>query len=324
MNRFHFADRSSSPDSSRRRLLAGLGAGAALAWPGLSAFAQREGVQVGPPSRMSALAPPSDQVEAQAAQEYDKLLQDARSHNQLALPTHPQVVRLDYISRRLRPFASMWNARAANWQWEVNLIGADQINAFCMPGGKIVFYWGLLDKLKLTDAEVSMVMGHEMTHALREHAREQMGKQQATDIGLTAITSLFRLGDVAQQMAGMGQQLLSLKYSRDDENEADLVGLELAARAGYDPNAAVSLWNKMMNLANNGAPPALLSDHPSSPDRMANIERNIPDVLGLYERAPKPDCTFGPPGSPNNAACIAALNRDARQRSNEGFRDRGQ
>ena len=291
-------------DPLRRRLLAGA---ALAALPVAGAFAQREGVQVGPPSKMSALAPSAEEVEAQSAQEYRQLLQQAGAKNKLALPTHPQVIRLNYISQRLRQFAPMWNQRASGWQWEVNLIGSDQINAFCMPGGKIAFYWGILDKLKLSDAEVSMIMGHEMTHALREHAREQMGKQQATGLGIAALSAIFRLGQVGQQVAGISGQMLGLKYSRDDETEADLIGLELAARAGYDPQAAISLWTKMENLASNGAPPALLSDHPSNPDRMSTIERNIPNVVGLYQRASKPDCTFGPPGSPSNAVCPSAM-----------------
>jgi predicted Zn-dependent protease len=281
---------------ARRRVLGGLGAGLALAaLPVLPAFAQREGVQIGPPSQMSALSPPAETVEQQAAQEYHQLLQQARAKHLLAEPGHPQLIRLNYIAERLRPFAYMWNERARGWRWETNLIGQKQINAFCMPGGKIAFFWGILTELKLEDAEVAMIMGHEMTHALRDHARAQMGKQVATQglIGLGA--ALLGLGAGGRQLAGMGGQLLSLKYSRDDETEADLIGLELAARAGYDPNAAISLWTKMNQVAS-GAPPGFLSDHPSNPDRMGNIQRNIPSVLGLYERAPKPERRFGPPG----------------------------
>jgi predicted Zn-dependent protease len=303
----------SPADPARRRLLSRLGAGAALAaLPAAGAFAQREGVQVGPPSRMSAFAPSAEQVEAQAAQEYRQLLQQASAKNKLALPSHPQVVRLNYIAQRLRQSAPMWNPRAASWQWEVNLIGSEQVNAFCMPGGKIAFFWGILDKLRLSDAEVSMIMGHEMTHALREHAREQMGKQEGTNLLIGLGAALFKLGNTGQQIAGIGSQMLSLKYSRDDETEADLIGLELAARAGYDPNSALTLWDKMESLSNNGAPPALLSDHPSNPDRMSTIQRNIPSVIGLFERAPKPDCTFGPPGTPATSSCAAAMPRQAR------------
>jgi len=273
------------PDPGRRRLLARAGA---------AALAQREGVQVGPQSKFNALVP-ADEIERQSAQGYRQMLAQARARNLLAEPRHPQLIRLVAISMRLRPFAVMWNERARNWAWEVNLIGSPQVNAFCMPGGKIAFFWGILSKLKLSDDEVAMVMGHEMTHALREHGREQMGKEMATRGTIGLLAGIFGWGMTGRQVAGMGGQLLSLKYSRDDETEADLIGLELAARAGYDPNAALTLWRKM-EAASQGAPPAFLSDHPSNPDRLRVIAQNIPRVQGLYNRAAKPDQRFGPPG----------------------------
>jgi len=282
-------------DPSRRRLLKTAGAGALLAWPVAAALAQREGVLVGPRSHFESLVPAA-QIEAEAARGYHDMLAQARARRLLAEPVHPQLRRLVTISTRLRPFAGMWNERAPGWQWEVNLIGSPQVNAFCMPGGKIAFYWGILTRLKLTDDEVAMVMGHEMTHALREHGRAQIGKEVATQGTIALLAGLFGWGNTGRQMAGMGGRLLSLKYSRDDETEADLIGLELAARAGYDPRSALSLWQKM-EAASKGAPPAFLSDHPANPDRQRVIAANIPRVQGLYDRAPKPDVRFGPPGS---------------------------
>ncbi len=295
-----------SPDPaspSRRCLLAGLGAGAALALPGARALAQgapnvsREGVPVGPRSQFNGLVSAAT-IEQQSAEQYHALLAQARAQNLLAEPRHPQLIRLNYIAQRLRPFATMWNERARDWQWEVNLIGSPEINAFCMPGGKIAFFWGILVKIQLSDDEVAMVMGHEMTHALREHAREQIGKQAATRglIGLGA--AIFGWGQTGRTLAGAVGNLATLKFSRDDETEADLVGLELAARAGYDPDAALSLWRKM-EAAARGAPPAFLSDHPSNPDRLAVIAHNIPRVQGLYNRAQKPDLRYGPPRAPS-------------------------
>jgi Zn-dependent protease with chaperone function len=277
---------------SRRRVLRS--AAAVLALPGVAALAQtREGVQVGPRSHFESLVPAAE-IEAQAARGYHEMLAQAQREHRLAPPEHVQVRRLVMISQRLRPFAGMWNERAVGWQWEVNLIGSPQVNAFCMPGGKIAFYWGILSKLQLSDDEVAMVMGHEMTHALREHGRAQIGKQVATQGTIALLAGLFGWGSTGRQVAGMGGQLLSLKYSRDDETEADLIGLELAARAGYQPQAALSLWRKM-EAASRGAPPAFLSDHPSNPDRLDVIAANIPRVQGLYDRAPKPDLRFGPP-----------------------------
>ena len=279
-------------DPARRRLLAGGAAGALLALPGAGALA-REGVQVGPPSSFESVVP-AERIEAEAARGYREMIAQARAAHRLAPLDNVQLRRLVMIAGRLRPFAAMWNERAAGWQWEVNLIASPQVNAFCMPGGKIAFYWGILAKLQLTDDEVAMVMGHEMTHALREHGRSQIGKQVATQGTIALLAGLFGWSNASRQVAGVGGRLLSLKYSRDDETEADLIGLELAARAGYDPRSALSLWRKM-EAASQGAPPAFLSDHPSNPDRLRTIAANIPRVMGLYERAPKPDQRFGPP-----------------------------
>lgn len=206
------------------------------------------------------------------------------------------MIRLRAIAERIIPFTYEWNERARNWKWEVNLIGSQELNAFCMPGGKIAFYFGILQKLQLSDHEVAMIMGHEMAHALREHARERMGKQTATR-GLIEIGSaLFGLSSVGRTVADMGGQLLTLKFSREDESEADLVGMELAARAGYDPHSGVTLWQKMM-AANKNAPPQFLSTHPSSSTRIKEIESSLPQVAGLYARAPKPPRQFGPPAA---------------------------
>jgi predicted Zn-dependent protease len=166
----------------------------------------------------------------------------------------------------------------------VNLIGSKQINAFCMPGGKIAFYTGILDQLKLTDDAIALVMGHEMAHALREHARSRIAKSQATSIGLSLGAQLLGLGDLGNAAANLGTQLLTLKFSRSDETEADLVGLELAARAGYDPQAAVSLWRKM-GEATGSSGIGFLSTHPTGPDRIRELQENVPRVEGLYRQA---------------------------------------
>lgn len=243
----------------------------------------REGVDVGKNSAFTKLVP-ADQLEQSAAQQYRQLLQQAAAKNALASDEHPQVKRLRAIARKIIPFATEWNPRAAQWRWEVNLLGAGQVNAFCMPGGKIAFYTGILDKLKLSDDEVAMVMGHEIAHALREHARERMGKNAATNLGTNLLSQVLGLGQLGQTVTHYGAQLLTLEFSREDESEADLVGMELAARAGFNPRAGVSLWNKMA-AANKNAPPQWLSTHPSSSTRIADIEANLPKVEPLYRRA---------------------------------------
>ena len=242
----------------------------------------REGVDVGKNSAFGQLVP-ADSVERSSLEQYAQMLEQAAEKKALAGKDHPQLRRLRDIANKIIPHALSWNPRAANWQWEVNLIGSKQINAFCMPGGKIAFYTGILDQLKLNDDEVAMVMGHEIAHALREHARERMGKSTATNIGASLLTQLLGLGQIGQTVTNYGAQLLTLQFSRDNESEADLVGMELAARAGYDPRAGVTLWQKM-SAANKGAPPQWLSTHPSGSTRIGDIEANLPKVLPLYER----------------------------------------
>ncbi len=251
----------------------------------------REGVQVGEASVFTKIGS-ADKIEHDALLQYQQDLGQASKQHALGPADHPQVKRLRSIMDKIIPFTSAWNPRAQQWKWEVNLIGSNQINAYCMPGGKIAFYTGILNKLQLSDDEVAMVMGHEIAHALREHARERIGKGQATElvarVGGSLLSGLLgidpRIGDAVAQT---GANLVSLKFGREDESEADLVGMELAARAGYDPRAGVSLWQKM--AANNkGAPPEWLSTHPSGNTRIAEIESNLAKVMPLYERAKKP------------------------------------
>jgi predicted Zn-dependent protease len=275
---------------ARRLFTGGLIAAAALP----SAFA-REGVEVGKPSSMSRLVS-ADQVEQAATQQYAQMLSKARQQKALGPDDHPQVRRLRYIAKRIIPHTYEWNGRARQWNWEVNLIGSKQINAFCMPGGKIAFYYGILDQLKLTDDEVAMIMGHEAAHALREHAREQMGKSAATQLGAGVLSALLGLGSGGDALLNMGGQLLTLRFGRDDESEADLIGIDLAARAGYDPGAGVTLWQKMAQ-ASKGAPPEFMSTHPSGPTRIRDIEENLPRVQPLYARAARPEQRFGPPAA---------------------------
>ncbi len=251
-----------------------IGAGSALA---------KEGVDVGKNSVFSNLVPAAT-IEQSAFRQYQELLGQAAARKALAPDAHPQVRRLRDIAQRIIPFALTWNTRARAWRWEINLIGGAQINAFCMPGGKIIFYSGILTQLQLTDDEVAMVMGHEIAHALREHARERMGKQAATNLGAGLLGQMLGLGQLGQTVTNYGAQLLSLQFSREDESEADLVGMELAARAGFDPRAGVSLWQKMVGTKA-GASPQWLSTHPSGGRRIADIQANLPRVMPLYERA---------------------------------------
>ena len=265
----------------RRRgfLLAAAGATATLAATPLLAQ-----VDVGSSSSLRNLVP-AEELENASIQEYAKLLAEARAKGVLAPPGSAQLQRLHRIAARLVPQAAQWNDRARQWRWEVNLIGSKQINAFCMPGGKIAFYTGILDELRLTDDEVAMIMGHEMAHALREHARSRIAKSQGTSTLLSLGSQLLGLGQLGDVAASIGTQLLTLRFSREDESDADLVGLELAARGGYNPQAAVSLWEKMAQAGGGANGPSFLSTHPSGPERIQQLQSNVPKVQGLYQRA---------------------------------------
>jgi len=270
-------DRRESAWLPRRGFL--LAAGAAAATPVLGQ------VQVGEASRLRGLVP-AGELENMATQEYAKMMAQARSQGALAPENHPQSQRLREIASRLIPHSTPWNERARQWRWEVNLIGSKQINAFCMPGGKIGFFTGILDQLQLSDDEAAMVMGHEMAHALREHARARIAKTQGTGTLLSLGAQLFGLGALGDVAAQGATQLLTLRFSREDEIDADLVGLEIAARGAYQPQAAVSLWEKMGRASSGGGSgPAFLSTHPRGPDRIERLRANVPRVQGLYQQA---------------------------------------
>jgi predicted Zn-dependent protease len=277
-----------------RRLFTGLLATGALAAPALAQQAQ-EGVRgdVGQNSVFTN-AVSAKRVEAQAAQEYTSMLRQAAAQHALAPASDPQVQRLRAIAQRIIPFTGPWNARAAQWKWEVNLLMSAELNAFCMPGGKIAFFHGILKKLQLSDDEVATVMGHEVAHALREHARERMGAALTKQLGVELGAALFGWGNTGRTIAGGIGQLATLEFGREDETEADIVGMELAARAGYDPAAGVTLWQKML-AASKGAPLRFLSTHPAGKTRIRDIQDKLPKVQPLFARAPKPERRYAPP-----------------------------
>ena len=254
-----------------------MAAGVAAAAPALAQ------VDVGGASEVRKLVP-AETLEDSARQQYSQVLADAKAKGALASEGNPQLTRLHTVARRLIPHTAQWNARARDWKWQVNLIGSKQLNAWCMPGGKIAFYTGIIDQLQLDDDQIAMIMGHEMAHALREHARARLAKSQVTSIGLSVASQLLGLGQLGNMAADLGSQLLSLKYSRDDETEADLVGLEIAVRGGYRPEASVELWKKMLS-ANGAGGPSFLSTHPSGANRIQELEANLPKVQYLYEQA---------------------------------------
>jgi predicted Zn-dependent protease len=240
-------------------------------------------VGVDRPQQMSVLTPSQQQVDSMASQQYLQIKQEAGKKG--ALNRDPrQTERVRAIAQRLIPHTAVFRNDAVRWNWEVNVLSSDQVNAWCMPGGKIAVYTGLIEKLNATDDELAAVMGHEISHALREHARERMGRQQATGIGV-AVLEIFSgvsLGGLGQTFA---ESMFVLPNSRENEQEADRIGVELAARGGYDPRAAVSLWKKMASLSGGGQPPQWLSTHPSHEARIRDLQDYSQRVMPLYEKA---------------------------------------
>jgi predicted Zn-dependent protease len=270
-----------------KRRLAWAGFIAALAITGCQTVQTTRGGVVGVDRKqqMSVLTPSPQQVDQAARQQYAQVLGQAQQKGALNVDAR-QTERVRAIAQRLIPHTAVFRDDAPRWNWEVNVLVSDQVNAWCMPGGKIAVYTGLIDKLKITDAELAAVMGHEIAHALREHARERMGRQQATAIG-TAALEIFtgvRLGQVGDALT---QAVFVLPNSRENEQEADRIGVELAARAGYDPRAAITLWEKMTKTGGGSAPPQWLSTHPSHETRIRDLQDYSQRVLPLYEQARK-------------------------------------
>jgi predicted Zn-dependent protease len=230
----------------------------------------------------------SQQLEEMAAQSYAKLKSDAASKGTLNRdPAMLQRVRA--VAGRIEPQTAVFRPDAPSWKWEVNVLASDELNAFCMPGGKIMFYSGLINQLRLTDDEIAIVMGHEIAHALREHSREQMSQTIAAQTAIGIGAALLGLGEGSAGLANVGYEaLIATRFSRSDESEADRIGLELAARAGYDPRAGVTLWQKMIAANKGGHPPEFLSSHPADAARVHEIESLLPTVTPLYQAANRP------------------------------------
>ena len=228
----------------------------------------------------------SEQVLQMSNQAYQQTIADARRKGVLDVNA-AQVARLKRIANNLIPHSATYRSDATRWQWQVHLIQSDQLNAYVMPGGKIVFYSGIIDKLKLTDAEIAAIMGHEMAHALREHSREHMSRSVATSSVIGIATAALGMSAGQAQMANIAGDIgLNLPHSRTQEAEADKIGLELMARAGYNPNAAITLWQKMQRHGG-GSAPQFLSTHPNSENRIKNLQALMPAVTPLYNAAPK-------------------------------------
>jgi len=227
-----------------------------------------------------------EQVEQASAQAYQQQLSEAKAKDALNKDSK-LTARVRAVSQRLVPQTATFRPDAPKWNWEFNTLQTDELNAYCMPGGKIMVYSGLVDKLNLSDAEMAAVIGHEIGHALREHSRERISRQYAQQVALSGAAALTGAGEALTSLAGtVANVTFQLPHSREQESEADRIGLELMARAGYDPNAAVSVWKKMMAQEQSGQP-QFLSTHPSPSSRIQDLQALVPKVLPLYQKSAK-------------------------------------
>jgi len=227
---------------------------------------------------------PSATIDQGAAEAYEAELKAAREKGVLNTDK-AQLARVTTIARRIVSATPAFRADAAAWNWQFNIQKTKDVNAYCMPGGRIMVYSGLIETLDVSDAELATVLAHEVAHALREHTRERVSRAYAQQLVLSGAAAVTGVGEGAANIANMVAQVtFQLPFSREQESEADQVGLELMARAGYDPRAAVTLWNKMASIEGAGGQPKFLSTHPAPKDRIKDIEKSLPRVLPLYAK----------------------------------------
>jgi predicted Zn-dependent protease len=225
----------------------------------------------------------NETIEAGAAEAYAAELKAARDKGVLNVD-QKQLSRVTAIAKRLVAATPTFRADATKWNWQFNVQKTDDLNAYCMPGGRIMVYSGLIEKLDLTDAELATVLAHEVAHALREHTRERVSRAYGQQLVLSGVAAVAGVSEATANMANMiAQVTFQLPFSREQESEADTIGLELMARAGFDPRAAVTLWRKMSAQEQAGQP-EFLSTHPAPGDRIKDIEKTLPRVLPFYAR----------------------------------------
>jgi Peptidase family M48 len=231
---------------------------------------------------------PSPVLEAQSAVEYTALVERARENGGLLPATHARVERVRAIVMRIAPFADKWSDRVKDWRWEVNVVRSPRIGMYCLPGGKILIYTGLIDRIRPRDDELGVLFGHEIAHALREQVREKLNAQQATPLGASPMPRLYGVaefdGTAPLTPPTIGSPVASIQYDATDETEADVIGDDIAARAGFDPRAAVPLWDKLAEATRRDSN-GFIRIHPYSDARRSDIIKRMPDMLALYAKA---------------------------------------
>ena len=227
-------------------------------------------------------------LNAQSAQGFAQLTQEARAKNQLDTSSSTYQ-RINTVFQRLKPYADQLNQTGQRFDWKLAVLKSDTVNAYVAPGGKVVFYTGIVNKLNLTNDEIAAVMGHEMTHALEEHSKSKIGAQALTNLAIGIGTSYAgaNIGEAGNAAISLGSQIgIGLPYSRNLESRADYGGLMLMAKAGFNPNAAITLWEKMNRLDGAGKG-SFLSTHPSNSQRIGDMRKNLPAALAVYNNRRK-------------------------------------
>ncbi|AFQ46784.1 M48 family metallopeptidase [Burkholderia cepacia] len=228
---------------------------------------------------------PSPLLEQLTASEYAQIVQAAADSDRLLPANQPRVKRLRTIVMKLAPYSVKWNDRVKNWTWEVNAIRSRDIRITCLPGGKVLVYGGMLDRIRLNDDEFGVLLAHGIAHALREHARSNFSVTSQTSLRAAALPPLFGVGDPLPQALNLGARLQTLRFDPTDETEADVIGGDIAARAGFDPRAAITLWDKLAAATRANKTTGFIYMHPYSATRRQDLLNRLPDLMPLYAKA---------------------------------------
>lgn len=228
---------------------------------------------------------PSPLLEQLTASEYAQIVQAAADSDRLLPANQPRVKRLRAIVMKLAPYSVKWNDRVKTWAWDVNAIRSRDIRVTCLPGGKVLVYGGLLDRVRLNDDEFGVLLAHGIAHALREHARSNFSTTSQTSLRAASLPPLFGVGDPLPQALNLGARLQTLRYDPTDETEADVIGGDIAARAGFDPRAAITLWDKLAAATRANRTSGFIYMHPYSAARRQDLLNRLPDLMPLYAKA---------------------------------------
>lgn len=226
----------------------------------------------------------TEYVNNMGTQAFNLLVKGAEEKGTLIKQEAPESKRVYDITTKLIKNVFLFRYDAENWNWQTAVIKSEELNAACAPGGKIFVYTGIIEKLELTNDELAAILGHEIAHALREHANERMTLSDIADFTGKLAAANAKNPERAKQGADeLLKYLFKLPFSRTHEEESDKIGLELMTRAGYDPQAAVSVWEKM-ERANQAEVPFFLSTHPSNKSRIRDIKALLPKMRELQQR----------------------------------------